>query len=87
MIKLLAAMQEKSIPFAFLVGDMPTYKTTVQLKAENSDLFQNIIPVLGAFHQQMSYIYVVYKRFEGSGIADLLVAAGVVMEGSVDQAL
>ena len=87
MMRLLAAMREKSIPFAFLVGDMPTYKTTVQIKAENSDLFKNIIPILGAFHQQMSYIYAVYKRFAGSGIADILVAAEIVVEGSVDQAL
>ena len=87
MIKLLAAMQEKSIPFSFLVGDMPTYKTIVQLKAENPELFKKIIPILGAFHQQMSYIYAIYKRFKGSGISEVLVATGVVAEGSVDQAL
>ena len=66
---------------------MPTYKTIVQIKAENPEHFKNIIPILGAFHQQMSYIYAIYKRFKGSGIADTLVAAGVVVEGSVDQAL
>jgi len=56
MVKLVVAMQTKSIPFCFLVGDMPTYKTIVQLKAENPESFQNIIPILEAFHQQMSYI-------------------------------
>ena len=87
MVKLVDSMHEKQIPFSFLVGDLPTYKTIVQLKAENQQLFENITPILGAFHQQMSYIYAVYKRFKGSGIADTLVAAGVVVEGSVDQAL
>ena len=29
------AMHEKRTPFSFLVGDMPTYSTIVQLKAEN----------------------------------------------------
>ena len=43
--------------------------------------------MLDAFHQQMSYMYDVYKRFKESGIADFLVAAGVVVEGSVEQAL
>lgn len=59
----------------------------MQLKAENSKLIKNIIPILGAFHQQMSYIYAIYKRFKGSGMAETLVAAGVVVEGSVDQAV
>jgi hypothetical protein len=87
MVKLVKAMCEKNIPFSFLVGDMPTYKTIVQLKVKNSELFRDIIPILGTFHQQMSYIYAIYKRFNGSGMAETLVAAEVIMEGSVDQAL
>ena len=87
MVKLVRAMHEKNMPFSFLVGDMPTYKMIVQLKAENLHLFKDIIPILGAFHQQMSYLYAIYKRFKGSGMADTLVTAGVVVEGSVDQAL
>ena len=87
MVKLVKAMCEKNIPFSFLVGDMPTYKTIVQHKAENSELFRDIIPILGAFHHQMSYIYAIYKRFKGSSVAETLVAAEVIVEGSVDQAL
>ena len=87
MVKQVEAMSEMNIPFSFLVGNLPTYKTVVQLKAENQEMYKNIIPILGAFHQQMSYIYAIYKRFKGSGMEDTLVAAGVVMEGSVDQAL
>ena len=87
MRKLLEAMQRKNIPFIFLVGDMPTYKTIVQIKAENPELFRNIIPVIGTFHQQMSYFHAIYKRFKGSGMADTLVSAGVIVGGSVDQAL
>lgn len=87
MMKILQAMCCKRIPSCFLVGDLPTYKTILQLKSENPVTFKNIIPVIGAFHQQMSYMYAIYKRFKGSGIADTLVAAGVVVEGSVDQAL
>ena len=32
-------------------------------------------------------IYAIYKRYKGSGIADVMIAAGVIAEGSVDQAL
>ena len=47
MVKVVLAMREQSIPFGFVVGDMPTYKTIVKLKAENSGLFKKIIPILG----------------------------------------
>ena len=85
-IKLGKAMLEKKMPFAFLVGDLPTYKLIVEIIAENNE-HKHIVPILGAFHQQMSYIYAIYKRFKGSGISEMLVAAGVIVEGSVDQAL
>ena len=78
MTRLVGSMTKKHIPFLFLIGDMPTYKTIVQLKAENPDIFNNIVSILGAFHQQMSYIYAIYKRFKESGMADTLVTAGLV---------
>ena len=80
-------MKDKGMPFSFLVGDLPTYKLILELKTENLDKFLNIVPIIGAFHQQMSYIYVIYKRFLSSGVSDILVSAGVIVEGSVDQAL
>ena len=87
MIKLVNAMKEKNIPFFFLVGDLPTYKEILSLKSENPELFKDIIPTIGTFHQQMSYIYAIYKRFQGSGIEDILVSAGVLAGGSVEKAL
>ena len=80
-------MKLKNIPFSLFVGDMSTYKHTVELKAENSQKFEDIIPILGPFHQQCSFIYSIYKRFQGSGISDILVSAGVIVEKSVEQAL
>ena len=50
MVKLVGSMNEKNIPFSFVVDDMPTHKTIVQLKAENPKLFKDIVPILGAFH-------------------------------------
>ena len=34
-----------------------------------------------------SFMSAMYKRFQGSGLSDLLVAARVVAEGSMEQAL
>ena len=86
-VKNIEGMRHKNIPSLFMVGDLPKYVHIVELKSENSVQFENIVPVLGPFHQQLSFIYCIYKRFRGSGIADVLVSAGVIAEGSVDQAL
>jgi hypothetical protein len=45
------------------------------------------VPILGAFHAYCSFMSVIFKRFEGSGLVDVLVAAGVVAQGSADSAL
>ena len=75
------------MPFTIIVGDHPVYVLILHLKSENATLFSKILPFMGPFHIQMSFIYAIYKRFKGSGISDVLVAADVIAEGSVDQAL
>ena len=80
-------MQQKNILFSFLVGDMSTYMLVIQLKVENPHQFKDIVSILGEFHQQMLYIYAIYKRFQGSGMADTLVTGGVEAKGSVDHTL
>ena len=75
------------MPFAIIVGDHPVYMLMLELKSENYELFSKILPFMGPFHIQMSFIYAIYKRFKGSGISDVLVASGIIADGSVDQAL
>ena len=87
MEKAAAAANLKNIPFIQVVGDQPVYALIVQLKYENLEKFQPVIPVLGAFHAQMSFIAAINKRTKDCGIADLVVGGGVIAEGSVDQAL
>jgi len=77
----------KKMPFAIIVGDHPVYVLMLELKSENEELFSKILPFMEPFHIQMSFIYTIYKRFKGSGISDVLVAARVTADGSVDQAL
>ena len=45
------------------------------------------MPFLGPFHTQCVMMSAIYKRYKGSELGDVLVAGGVVAEGSVDQAL
>jgi hypothetical protein len=87
MHRMVAAAKKKLMPFIQLVGDQPVYALIVELKAENPEAFKLILPFLGPFHAHCSFMYAIYKRFSGSGLSDILVAANIIAAGSVDQAL
>jgi hypothetical protein len=87
MDKLSAIITAKHMPFAFLVGDHPVYVLITLLKAENPDSYHDIVPFLGPFHTQCVMMSAIYKRYKGSELGEVLVAAGVIAEGSVDHAL
>ena len=72
MCKLAKSIQEKNMPFALITGDHPVYVLILELKSENSASFNKILPLMGPFHIQMSFINAIYKRFKGSGIVDIL---------------
>ena len=57
------------------------------MKSENNVLFAKNILHLGPFHMHKSYLSAINKRFAGSGLSDILVAAGTIVSGSIDQAL
>ena len=65
---------------SYLQGKSPTQK--IYLKR-----FTNIIPIIGTIHQQMSFFYALHKRFKCSGLDDVVVTAGIVVQGSVDHVL
>lgn len=75
------------MPFIQLVGDQPVYALILEIKHENPEKFQCILPVLGGFHTEAAFMATIHKRFDGSGLKDLAVAAGIVEAGSVVQAL
>lgn len=87
MTRTLEVAVQKRMPFVLLTGDQPVYTLMVQLKNENEGKFKKIIPFLGPFHQQCSFMACILKRFAGSGLEDILVAAGVIADGSVEKAL
>ena len=80
-------MEEKKMPFSFVVGDQPVYTLMMELKAENPEKYKNIIPFLGPFHTQCVMMSAIFKRYEGSEFEEVLIQAGVVAAGSVKQAL
>ena len=84
---MVAAAEAKSMPFIQLVGDQLVYALMVQLKNENRDKFQLILPVHGPFYTHIYFISAINKRFQGSGLSEIVVAADIISEGSVDQAL
>ncbi len=87
MCRMVAAAEQKAMPFIQLVGDQPVYALIVQVKNEHPDKFKLILPFLGPFHAHLSFISAINKRFHGSGLSEILVAAEIISEGSVDQAL
>lgn len=87
MDKLSTIIATKRMPFAFLVGDHPVYVLITLLKAENPNKYRDIVPFLGPFHTQCVMMSAIYKRYKGSELGDVLVAGGVISEGSVDRAL
>ena len=87
MEKLSQIIVKKHMPFAFLVGDHPVIVLITLLKAENPDKYHDIVPFLGPFHTQCVMMSAIYKRYMGSELGDVLVAAGVIAEVSVDSAL
>lgn len=46
-----------------------------------------MIPFLGPFHTQVSFISATNKRFSGSGLSDITESENIITDKSVDQAL
>ena len=77
----------KNMPFIQCVGDQPVYTIIVELKNENPEKFEKVLPILGSFHIQLAFMSAIYKRVKGSNIEDLLSESELVTSGSVDKAL
>ena len=87
MTRLLNIIEDKNIPFVLLTGDQPVYTLIVQLRNENKEKFNKIIPILGPFHTQVAFITAIAKRFEGSGLSAIFVSVSIIADKSVDQTM
>eukprot|EP00794_Sanderia_malayensis_P008489 gene8489-9396_t len=81
------AAEDKRMPFIQLTGDQPVYALTKEVKSENPEEFKLVLPILGGFHIQVTFLRTIFSRFNGSGLAPLAVASGIISAGSVEQAL
>ena len=81
--KLTIIIAIKRNPYAFLEGNHPVYVLIPLPKAENPNKFRDI----GPFHTNCVMMTAIYKRSKGSELGEVLVAGGVIAEGSVDRAL
>ena len=79
--------KEKLIPFIQLIVDQPVHALILEVKNENQRDFENILPVLGGFHTQVLFMATIYRRFKGSRLEDLTIAAGIMEARSKDQPL
>ena len=79
---LLNIIEEKNVSFVLLTGDQPVYTLIVQLRNENKEKFNKIIPILGPFHTQVVFIIAIAKRFEGSGLSDIFVSASIIHQST-----
>ena len=73
-------IEEKNIPFVLLTGDQPVHTLIIQLRDENKEKFNKIIPILGSFHTQVVFITAIAKRFEGSGLSDIFVSGTIIAD-------
>ena len=82
-----AAARLELMPLIQFVADQPVFAHVVDVKYEIPEKFNHILTVLGSFHIQRSYMTAIYKRIKESNIKDLLVEAGLIVQGSIVQAL
>jgi len=66
------------MPFAFLLGDHPVYVLITQTSTVT--LCRFLVPLC-------SPQCAIYTRYKGSELGEVLVAGGVIADGSVDRAL
>ena len=80
-------IKETRIPFLQLTDNQPVHALIIQLWNENRKVFEKILPILGPFHTQYSFIAGINKRFFGSGLSEILVLADVIAAKSNESAL
>lgn len=66
-----------------LVLDQAIYCKALDIAMQRPDEFPNLVLRLGGFHILTSFLAVIGKRMEASGLEDILIDSGVFAQGSV----
>jgi len=70
-----------------VVFDQAIYAKAQQIRWQNYDLQQRLVVRFGEFHTTMSYLAIIGKRFQDSGLEDILIEAEIVAPGSLNGVL
>jgi hypothetical protein len=68
--------------WTIITGDQATYELAVTIRGKHCDEFPNVVLLLGGFHQVHNYQKAICKIFRDAGAEDLLVTAGLCLEGT-----
>jgi hypothetical protein len=61
MLRVERVREMKRMPFVVLVGDQPVYALITQIKNENRETFEKLVPFLGPFHTPATFMACIYK--------------------------
>ena len=70
-----------------LVTDQAIYAKAQQIRWQNDSLLDRLVIRLGDFHTTMAYMATIGKRFQNSGLEDILIEAEVAAQGSISGVL
>ena len=82
---MLETMNLLETPRIFVHADEQVYARMLHLIWKHKDLFRNIIPIMGGFHQLRVFQKILYKRHTIIGYKDWFVDAGTIAQGSSSQ--
>ena len=63
--------------------DQAIYSKAQQIRWQNDSFKERLVIRLGDFHIAMAYLGTIGKRFQDSGLEDILIEADIVAPGSI----
>ncbi|KAL8572752.1 hypothetical protein ACOMHN_030334 [Nucella lapillus] len=82
-LKSVALADELELDCIVLTFDLAFYAKAQQVRWNDLKYKERTVVRLGEFHTCMSFLSVIGKRFDDSGLADILLEAGTVAQGSL----
>eukprot|EP00112_Aurelia_sp_Birch-Aquarium-sp1_P023401 Seg6964.2 transcript_id=Seg6964.2/GoldUCD/mRNA.D3Y31 product="hypothetical protein" protein_id=Seg6964.2/GoldUCD/D3Y31 len=83
---LLEIMQDLEIPYIYAHSDEAVYSKLCHILWKNTDLYRNVILLMGGFHQLRVRQQLLFKGHSCRGYKQWCVDAGIIASGSADQA-
>lgn len=75
--------KELRCPTVMVVFDQAIYCKAQMIRWTNPVMAEALVPRLGEFHTMMSFLSTIGKRYEQSGLEDMLVESGIIASGSM----